>query len=310
MKKIELHLHFDGSIDVNYTNQLMHKDCKNLLVSNDSKNLTQYLDKFSLPISLLQDINNIEIYAEKLAKDLVKDDVIYAEVRFCPLFHLEKYKIDDVIYAIRKGFQHIKGIKINLIFCMMRNFSYEKNLEIIDLTSKFLNKGVVGIDLAGDEHKYKTEKFEKLFKIIRDKNIPFTIHAGEADNYTSVNSALRFGAKRIGHGVNSIQNIDTIKEIIKNNVVLEICPKSNLDTNVVSNIKLHPAKKLLDMGVKISINTDNRTVSNTNLDYEYSLLKNNLGFTDQDLINCNLNAIDAAFISEKEKDKLRKELFK
>ena len=310
MKKIELHLHLDGSLNLDYAKTLLGRECKNEMCSANSKDLKEYLEKFSLPLKLLQDANIIETFSYLLGKELEKDEVIYAEVRFCPLFHVEKISVDEVITAIIKGFNRVKDVKINLIFCMMRNFSIEKNLEIIDLTEKYLGNRVVGIDLAGDEANFKTENFAKLFKIIREKEIPFTIHAGEADGATSVMTAIEFGAKRIGHGVRSIENEAVIKKLKENNIVLEICPTSNVNTHLYNSIKDNPIDKLRKLGIKVTVNTDNRTVSNTSLNKEYQLLKDNFGYNDDDFLEFNLNAIEAAFISEEEKEVLRNKLLK
>lgn len=308
MKKIELHLHFDGSINVEYTNKLLGYDATDELIDTTSRDLGEYLKKFELPIKLLQDLNNIEEYAYLLGKELERDEVIYAEVRFCPLFHVEKYSIDEVVEAIRRGFKRVSTMKVNLIFCMMRHFSVQDNYKIIMLTKRFLGNGVVGIDLAGDEAKYATEKFKELFDIIRKEGIPFTIHAGEARSYESVNNAIDFGAKRIGHGISSIQSDEVVNKLIRMGVTLEICPSSNIDTDVIKSIESHPIKQLVDNGVLVTINTDNRTVSNTNLNKEYELLRKTFGFSDEDFLKFNLNAINCAFIGEDEKRLLREEI--
>ena len=264
------------------------------------------MDKFKLPIKLLQDLDNIEMYAYLLAKDLEKDEVIYAEVRFCPLLHVEKNSIDDVVVAMKRGFSKVPTVKINLIFCMMRNFSFEDNCKIIELTKRFLGKGVVGIDLAGDEAKYKTGDFKELFQIIEKESIPFTIHAGEADSYESVVDAITFGAKRIGHGIRSIESEVVMSKLEREKIVLEICPTSNINTKAVLSMEIHPIKELINKGVLVTINTDNRTVSNTTLNREYELLREAFNFSDEDFIRFNLNAISCAFISEEEKMKLRR----
>lgn len=308
MKKIELHLHLDGSIDVEHVNELMGRNCKRELLGSGSDDLRSYLDKFNLPISLLQDYDNIEEFCYLLGKELEKDDVIYAEVRFCPLFHVEKISVDRVVMAVINGFRRVSTVKVNLIFCMMRHYSKEDNLEIIKLTKKYLGNGVCGIDLAGDEANYRTANFKELFDIVKRENIPFTIHAGEADNSTSVDTAISFGAKRIGHGVRCIENEATLKKIIEEGIVLEICPTSNVDTHLYKSIEESPLKRLDAMGVKVCINTDNRTVSNTNLRKEYALLREAFGFTDMDFKRFNLNAIDGAFLSDEEKDELSRQL--
>lgn len=308
MKKVELHLHFDGSINVDYANKIKGRDIKREMIGSGSKTLKEYLDKFQLPIELLQDIENIEHFSYLLGKELENDEVIYAEVRFCPLFHVEKYSISQVVEAMKRGFDKVSTVSVNFIFCMMRHFPFEKNLEIINLTKSFLGHGVSGIDLAGDEGNFETVNFSELFKIIKQNNIPFTIHAGEADSYESVNWAIDYGAKRIGHGIRSVESGETIKNLIEKNVVLEVCPTSNVDTHVISSIDEHPIKKLVDAGVLVTINTDNRTVSHTSLKQEYKILHETFGFSKDDFKKFNLNAIEAAFIDDDLKKKLRNEI--
>ena len=207
---------------------------------------------------------------------------------------------------MKRGFSKVPTVKINLIFCMMRNFSFEDNCKIIELTKRFLGKGVVGIDLAGDEAKYKTGDFKELFQIIEKESIPFTIHAGEADSYESVVDAITFGAKRIGHGIRSIESEVVMSKLEREKIVLEICPTSNINTKAVLSMEIHPIKELINKGVLVTINTDNRTVSNTTLNREYELLREAFNFSDEDFIRFNLNAISCAFISEEEKMKLRR----
>lgn len=308
MKKIELHLHLDGSCDVELASKLIGRDVENELVASNAKDLSEYLERFDLPIKLLQELNNIEEFSYLLGKELEKDNVIYAEVRFCPLFHVEKHSIDEVVEAIIRGFKKVSTVKVNLIFCMMRHFSVEENRKVIALTKKFLGKGVVAIDLAGDEAGFKTANFRDLFEEVKHNGIPFTIHAGEADSYGSVLSAIEFGTKRIGHGVRSIEDKKTIDKLVENAVTLEVCPTSNIDTKMVNKMSEHPIKKLVEAGVLVTINTDNRTVSNTNLENEYVLLRSEFGFTEEDFLKFNLNAINCAFIGEEEKELLRKQL--
>ena len=308
MMKVELHLHLDGSCNIELASQLEGKDVSNELIASNANSLSKYLESFTLPIKLLQDLDNIENFSYLLAKELEKDEVIYAEVRFCPLFHVEKNSVNEVVDAIIKGFNKVSTVKINLIFCMMRHFSEKDNMKIIELTKRFLGKGVVAIDLAGDEANFKTHSFEELFEEVKKNNIPFTIHAGEADSCESVQSAINFGAKRIGHGVRCIESKDVVETLITRGISLEICPTSNLDTKVVTELKNHPIKKLVDAGVLVTINTDNRTVSNTTLAKEYDLLRKEFNFNDDDFLQFNLNAVNCSFLSDEEKEILKNKL--
>ena len=309
MKKIELHLHLDGSLNIEHASNLLGRDCKDELISTNSNSLAEYLKRFDLPGELLQDYDIIVEFCYLLGKDLVKDGVIYAEVRFCPLFHTSVISVDRVITAIRVGFSRVENLKVNLIFCMMRHFPFEKNLEILKLAKKYLGNGCCAIDLAGSEAQFKTSSFEELFKIAKKEEIPFTIHAGEADGSESLLSAINFGAKRIGHGVRCIEDENIINMIRDKGIYLEVCPTSNIDTKTFNSIEEHSIKELVDKNILVTISTDNRTVSNTTLENEYKILSDAFNFDDDNFIKFNLNAIDAAFISEEEKEYLRRRLF-
>lgn len=311
LPKIELHLHFDGSISPKIASSILNKPLeeieKELQVSRDCRNLNEYLTKFSLPEKLLQTKENICLFAENLALNLKKENVIYAEIRFAPMKHLKGgLTKEEVVESVLSGLKKV-DLKTNLILCMMRDSSFAENEQVIELAKKYLNHGVCAIDLAGAEAIYKTESFQPLFAIAKKNKIPFTIHAGEADGKDSISSAISFGAKRIGHGVRITESSDLIKLVKKKNILLEICPTSNIQTSIFKNYQEHPIKKFYDNFIPISINTDNRTVSNTTLTKEYQYLIDNLNFTINDLININKNSIMHTFLSSEEKDILYKE---
>lgn len=312
LKKVELHLHLDGSVRPSTIASILTMDeqdvRKKVCTNKDTKDLKDYLSKFDLPISIMQTKDNLIRISRELALDLKNDNVIYAEIRFAPIFHTkEDLTMNEVITSVLEGLKQVP-IKTNLILCMMRGSSYEDNYKVIETAYKFLNKGVVGIDLAGDGKNYPVDNYKDLFEIAKNKKIPFTIHAGEADDYRSIDNAIKQGAKRIGHGVRAIENNNTIKLIKENNITLEICPISNIDTKIYESIKDHPIKKLYDENINITISTDNRTVSNTTLNDTYKILQNTFNFTKEDFIKMNQNAIQASFISDKEKELLLKEL--
>lgn len=302
IKKIELHLHLDGSILLDTAKRLSKLDnVEDQMIGANAENLKEYLTKFDLPISLMQTKENLKEVSKDLVNKLEKDNVIYAEIRFCPLFHVkEGLNLDEVIESILEGLKNDK-VKTNLILCMMRGFPFEENVKVIDLAYKYLNKGVVAVDLAGDENGYKLKEHLDLFEIAKEKNIPFTIHSGEVDSIDVID-AINIGTKRIGHGIKSTkEQLELIKE---KDILLEVCPTSNIDTKAFNNYNEHNIYDLYKEGVNISINTDNMTVSNIDLNKEYKKLLDNFNFTIEDLININKNAIKYAFISEEEKKEL------
>lgn len=308
LKKLELHVHLDGSIRPTTISELLNisleKANKLAMVSQKTSSLKEYLDKFDIPLKIMQTKDNLTRVATELAEDLQKDNVIYAEIRFAPNKHLEQgLTLDEVIISILKGLRKVP-IKTNLILCMMRGDSFAKNLDVIKYAKKYLGQGVVGIDLAGNEAAYPVNDYKDLFLLAKKEGIPFTIHAGEADGTLSIINAINLGAKRIGHGVRVIENKEALNLIKEKDITLEVCPKSNLDTNIYNKLEEHPIKKLFDDKIKVTINTDNRTVSNITLNETYKELKTTFNFTDEDLITMNKYAIECAFLSELEKQEL------
>lgn len=307
--KIELHLHLDGSVRVRTVSELLHMKIedveKNMVAPFTCKDLNDYLTKFDLPILAMQEAKNLERIAYELVEDLEKENVIYAEIRFAPLKHLKKgLTKEEVVESVLRGLKKGK-LLTKLILCCMRNDSFDDNLKVIHLAEKYRGD-VVAVDLAGAEALYETKSFEELFSICKTKNIPFTIHAGEADGYDSIKSAIDFGAKRIGHGVLSSHYPDLMEEIKKKDILLEVCPTSNIQTNIYAKIEDHPIFLFYQKGIPFSINTDNRTVSNVTLTDEYILLKDK--FSILDFCKINLDAVKHSFLNEEEKNLLKEKI--
>lgn len=312
LKKVELHLHLDGSVLINTIHDLSKIDIKKLedimIASPKCNNLTDYLTKFDFPISYMQTRENIIKIVKDLVDYLEKENVIYAELRFSPSYHTkENLNLDDVIDAVLEGIKNEK-VKINLILCMKRELPFNKNLEIIELAEKHLNRGVCAIDLAGDENKYPLNNFKDLFEIAKDKNIPFTIHAGENGSVKEIEKAIEFGATRIGHGVRAINSVYIQQLIKEKDILLEICPTSNIQTNAINSYENHPIYKFYKDNIKVCINTDNKTISNITLTDEYLTLYKTFNFVKDDFIKMNQYAIEKAFINDDEKDELLKKI--
>lgn len=289
LKKVELHLHLDGSVD----ESLLEQEKK------DSSSLSDYLDAFSEPVEYLQTEVNIIKACQKLVCNLKKDNVIYAEVRFAPFKHAKNIKVENVIRAALIGLFD-EELKVNLILTMMRGDSFEKNIKLIELAHAFKSNCVVGVDLAGNE-KDDLEHYFPLFIKAKSLGVPFTIHAGEKNYPKNILKAVLMGAKRIGHGIASVSSEELLNELKKKQILLEICPTSNLDTKVVNDIKNHPIKRIAQAEVPFSINTDNRTISKTNLSKEYELLLENKLVSKKDLYKSNINAMMSAFLPMDEK---------
>lgn len=310
IKKVELHCHLDGSLDLELASKWLKKskeEVKMLLTrSSGIRDLSDYLEKFELPISLLQMKTHLTQAANALGTAMKKENVIYAEIRFAPLVHTKCLELAEVIDSVKAGLD-ASGLKNNLILTMKREASFKDNKKVINIAKKYLNKGVVAVDLAGDEELFPTSSFKETFEYAIKEGVPFVIHAGEAGTYKDIDAAISFGAKRIGHGIAAIKNFKTMETLKKKDIPLEICLSSNLDTKLYEHIEDHPVSRLIDSGVSVTINSDNRTLSKTDLSHEYYLLNKYFGFTKEDFDKMNITAIKHSFLSEEEKEELLKE---
>ena len=313
--KIVLHIHLDGSLDLELAYKWLVEDgyeysfteaLEKLRVDKKCRSLNQYLEKFELPCKLLNSYERLKEASKSLFFKLEKEGVVYAEVRFAPIKHVnDKLNINRAVEAVLDGMNAVlKNEKMygGIILCCMRDASVEDNLKTVSVAKKYSSLGVVGIDLAGAEALYETKKFKYIFDKAKEENIPFTIHAGEADGISSIKSALEFGTCRLGHGIKAIEDNKMIEQLKKENILLEVCVTSNYQTEAVKGI--HPIEELYKKGVKISINTDNDTVSGIDIISEYKYILDNTDLTIEDIIKCNYDSIDFIF-NDKIKNKLK-----
>lgn len=307
MKYRDLHLHLDGSVSLNGirelarigSGELTESDevlLERLQVSPDCRNLNEYLSKFDFPLSFLQTEEQITFVTKNLLKELSELNFEYTEIRFAPQLHLQKGLTQErVVKAAVEGLKD-SPIKAKFILCAMRGDKNEKeNFETVEVAKEFLGKGVCALDLAGAEALFSTDKFKELFKRARDLEVPFTIHAGEADGPKSIYSALEFGAKRIGHGVRAFEDKEIVKEIARQKIPLEMCPTSNMQTCVFSDIKDYPIMQYLDAGIIATVNSDNMSVSHTDVPHELELLKKTFSLSDSDIELIQKNSVIASF---------------
>ena len=308
MKKyglIDLHLHLDGSLSLASVRELaamqnieIEKDDAKLLqklqVSPTCRDLNEYLEKFDFPCSLLQTEAAITKSVANLCAELAEQGLVYAEIRYAPQFHLLKGLTQtQVVEAAIAGLDQEK-FKANLILCCMRGSdNHEANLETVRVASRYVGKGVCAVDLAGAEALFPTENFEDFFALARELGVPYTIHAGEASGPESVYTALRFGTKRLGHGVRSIEDTALVERLAAEGVALELCPTSNLNTSIFEKIEDYPLRALMAAGVKVTVNTDNMMVSGVTLASELE----KLGLTRDEMKILAKNAAEASFAS-------------
>lgn len=311
---VDLHLHLDGSISLESAKALAKMQgiglppdaelLKKLRVESDCRDLNEYLEKFAFPLSLLQSEEAISEAVFRLCEELLAEGLIYAEIRFAPQLHTSLgLTQEQVVLAAIEG-QRKSRFSSELILCCMRGEdNYKENIETVRLAKDFLGKGVCAVDLAGAEALFPNEKFTEIFEYARELGVGFTIHAGEAASAQSVRSAIGLGALRIGHGVRSFEDFALLNELAQKKITLELCPTSNLNTKVFDSLSEYPIRNFIDAGVRVTVNTDNRTVSNTTLAYELEKLCEVFDFDEATLEKIVKNAIEASFTDEITKKK-------
>ena len=322
LPKIELHCHLDGSVRVETIIDIAKKenlelpsynmnDIKKLVqVPLDCTSLDEYLEKFDLPNKVMQTKENIKRITFELVEDAANENVKYIEIRFAPMLHMEKgLSIKEVIQSVLDGMNEaceIYEIKANLILGCMRNMSKEDAELVAKEGNEFIGKGVVAIDLCGPEEEGFAIKYKKAIDLARDLGYRVTIHAGEAASGKNVIDAINLlGAERIGHGIN-IKDMKEAYDLVKStNVTLEMCPTSNLHTKAIDKVNNYPFFNFYKDELSVTLNTDNRTVSNVDLTNELNIIKENFNTSEEDYKRIYLNSVDATFAGEDTKVWLR-----
>ena len=317
---IDLHLHLDGAITVEIAKKLaeiqnfeLPTDSdeelkKYLTVSPDCKNLNEFLKCFEIPGYLMQTPEGLREAVHLVADNIKSQGVVYAEIRFAPQVHTKAGMTqEEAIQAALEGLKETE-LKANLILCCMRGDGNDaQNEETVELASKYLveDGGVVAVDLAGAEALYPTENYRELFAKARELGIPFVIHAGEAAGAESVRYAVEFGAKRIGHGVRIFEDPEVVALVKEKGITLEMCPTSNVQTQVIENMLEYPFMKYLDEGIKVTLNTDDMGIEGTTLANEYRIMEEYFYLRPEHERILLANAVDAVFTTDAVKNQLR-----
>jgi len=289
--------------------------------SADSGSLERYLETFAHTVAVMQTREGLHRVASECAQDLAQDGVVYAEVRWAPEQHVsEGLSLAEVVEATLEGFAHGvqtaaeqgRQIRIGALVTAMRHAA--RSREIAELAVAFRDRGVVGFDIAGAEAGFPPTRHLDAFEYLRRENFHFTIHAGEAFGLPSIWEAIQWcGADRLGHGVRIIDDISTgggpLEEQVRTaqlgrlaqyvrdkRIPLEMCPSSNLQTGAATSIAEHPIGLLRRLHFRVTVNTDNRLMSNTSMTREMTLLSEAFGYGWSDLQWLTINAMKSAFI--------------
>ena len=334
--KVLLHDHLDGGLrpatvlelarDAEY-DDLPAADVDGLATwfreAADSGSLERYLETFAHTVAVMQTVPALERVARECVADLAADGVVYAEVRYAPEQHLEQgLTLDEVVEAVMRGFADGerdaaaagRPIVVRCLVTAMRHAA--RSREIAELAVKYREVGVVGFDIAGAEAGHPPTRHLDAFELMRANCARFTIHAGEAFGLPSIHEAIAFcGTDRLGHGVRVIDDIELpegadpadhsfagaqlgeIATIVRDKrVPLELCPSSNVQTGAVASIAEHPFNILARLRFRVTVNTDNRLMSDTSMSKEFLRLAETFGYGWADFERFTINAMKSAFI--------------
>jgi adenosine deaminase len=328
LPKVLLHEHLDGVLRPRTIIELAKEEKYKGLPTNDPDELSQwffrganqgslakYLEGFTHTIAVMQTEEALQRVAYEQAEDLSRDCVIYFETRFAPVFHTQKgLTHQQIVGAVLKGLERARkdfGIASGLIICAMRNMNV--SLEMAELAVDFRARGVVGFDLAGEEGGYPPKKHVDAFHYIQRENFNITVHAGEGYGKESIWQAIQYcGAHRIGHGTRLIEDItvvdgkavklgDLAQYVLDKRVPLEICLLSNVHTGATPSLAEHPFKILYQEKFRVTLNTDNRLMSQTSMSQEFKAAADTFGLTVEDFEKITINAMKSAFLPYKER---------
>lgn len=318
MPKTDLHVHLDGSVRISTLLELAKIQNVKLPASNPEalnkilvpglkcKGLEDYLRPFDIVLSVLQEEEALFRVAYELAEDAAEENVWYMEVRYSPILHTKKgMKLTTIIDAVLAGLKKAErkyDIKTGVIICGMRNIPPDSSLTLADLAVAYKHRGVVGFDLAGIEESYPAKHHREAFYRILNNNINTTAHAGEAYGPESIHQALHYcGAHRIGHGTRLLEDGDLLNYVNDHRIPMEICLTSNVQTKATTHYEKHPLKFYYDFGLRTTINTDNRLISNTTVTRELGLAAKCANLNMNDLKTIIVAGFKSAFLPMREK---------
>lgn len=312
MPKAELHVHLDGSLRPSTLHDLAFArgvalpvtDALSLgdfMRADATRNLEDYLARFAVTLSVMQDAESLERIAHELVIDSAEDGVRYVEVRFCPWLNTRGgLAVDEAIASVHAGLKRGEretGTIARTIVCALRNLGAAHAQEMAEAAVAHQKQGVVAFDLAGAEAGNPAREFADAFAFARANDLAVTVHAGEGDGAQSIREAVHLcGANRIGHGTRLAEDPILLEYVRDRRIPLEVCPTSNVQTRVASTFAEHPIKSLRNHGVVVTLNTDNRLISGVTLTEEYARCSEHLGFDIEALGEISLAAFDASFL--------------
>jgi adenosine deaminase len=320
MPKVELHLHLEGAIPLTALLQLISKyrskDDKHLTLADleakfEYRDFHHFINVWKWKNQFLKEYEDFELISDAVAADLVHQNVRYAEIFFSPS-DFKKWNLKPALIAesIRKGFdKHVSKITTFLITDLVRDFGPENGFSVLNQIAECKDLGVLGIGIGGTEPDYPPELFESVYQKARKIGFQLTAHAGEAAGAESVYGAINvLKVNRIGHGTRSYESDDLLNTLIKRQIPLEMCPLSNVRTGVVDSLSNHPIHRYMNLGILVSVNSDDPRMFNTSLEKEFLELIHTFKMKKDDIYQLQKNAIQSAWCDIDLKKSLSNEL--
>ena len=308
LPKVELHLHLDCSLSYEVVSQIdpsitLEEYRANFIAPPKCVDLADFLSRAPSSFPLMQTEEHLRLVTLDLFEQLRRDNLLYAEIRFAPLLHIEKgLSARQVVAAVEAASaQAVRstGIEARIILCTLRFYSEAQSLETVHLVEEFRGTYVAAFDIAADKPGNVIDAHIAAFQYARDKRIPFTAHVGETRGLENVRETLQhFAPSRLGHGVCSINDPALLDYLRQHQIHLEACPTCNVQTDCYDTYADHPIDRLYRAGLSVGVNTDTRTITNVTLSQEYEKLHQTFGWEAQDFLHCNSNALKAAFVPE------------
>lgn len=320
LPKVELHCHLDGSVPLPTLRKFAKEadyapgEIEKALAPEKCLNLQDYLDSFDVILPLLQTAENLEKATYDTIAAIAADNVSYVELRFAPPLHTRggltiHQVLDAVIRGLESGMADFP-IKVNLLISAMRHHTEAANLALVEQIKTYNNPFVVGFDFAGDEKPDANKEIGTVVTAAKNANLQLTLHSGECNCPHNVVDAIHLGATRIGHGV-AIRNDKSVRDLCREqNVLLEVAPTSNVQTDAVATLADYPLRLFIDENVPCCVNTDNRTVSNTTLSEEYLLMAEYCNLTYAEMKKLNMDAMAHSFATTAIKQTITEQLEK
>jgi len=319
LPKVELHLHLDCSLSYDVVKKLRpnisESKYRDMFIAPEKcKDLADFLKRAVSGVDLMQTKDELQAVVSDLFIQLKRENVIYAEIRFAPLQHLCKglaaEEVVEIVSESVKTQSNTTGISAGLILCTLRHYTELQSIQTVRLVDRYRTyTNIVGFDIAADEAGFPIETHKKAFNFAEQMGIPRTAHAGEAKGADSVWETLEFfRPTRIGHGVRSLEDPNLVAHLISNRIHLEICPTCNIQTDIYEEYADHPINEFYNLGISLGVNTDARSLVNVSLTDEYFNLHDIFNWERKHFFKCNMNALNAAFITDEMKDRLKSKL--